>query len=121
MEVASLVCRVASIVAFLFYGLACLFTGRMVAEFERFGLARMRTLTGALEVLGALGLLAGFFVPPLVIVSSGGLALLMLLGVGVRVRVRDSLLEMLPAIVLLVANGFVCLHALGALPAPAPG
>ena len=39
--------------------------------------------------------------------SSGGLALLMMLGVGVRVRVKDSLLQTLPALVLMLVNGFI--------------
>lgn len=96
---------------FLFYGLLCLFSDGMMAEFERFGLARYRRLTGALEVLGAVGLLAGFFVPPILLLASGGLALLMVLGVITRVRVGDSLLETLPALLLLVVNAFIFVQA----------
>ena len=100
-----------SITAFLLYGSSCLFSGGMIAEFERFGLARFRRLTGALEVAGALGLIAGYFVPPLVVAASAGLSLLMVLGVITRVRVRDSLLVMLPALVLLLANLYVFIYA----------
>ena len=38
----------------------------MKRDFERFGLSHLRVLTGSLEVLGALGLMAGFWWPPLV-------------------------------------------------------
>ena len=97
--------------AFLFYGLSCLFSDGMASEFERFGLGRFRRLTGGLEVLGALGLLGGFFVPPLVPAASGGLTLLMILGVATRIRVRDSVVAMLPAIFLLLVNLYVFVYS----------
>jgi hypothetical protein len=101
-----------SIVLFLYYGLRCLFSDAMADEFERFGIPRFRKLTGSLEVLGALGLLVGQVVSPLVVVASGGLALLMALGVMIRVRVRDSLVDMLPAIVLMLLNLYILVHTL---------
>lgn len=106
------VCRALSIVAFLSYGLVCLFSESMVAEFERFGLPRMRTLTGALEVLGALGLLVGYFCPPLVTLASAGLSVLMLMGILVRVRIHDGAVVMLPALVLLLVNAFVFAYSI---------
>ena len=101
-------CRALSVISFLSYGALCLWTQHMAQEFERFGLARLRTLTGALELLGALGLIAGYFVPFVTIVAAGGLALLMLLGVAMRIRVRDSFVSMLPALLLVAINAFVC-------------
>jgi hypothetical protein len=91
----------------LVYGLLVLFFGGMRAEFERFGLSRYRRLTGILEVLGGLGLLVGLVVPELMLLASGGLVLLMLLGVGTRIRVRDSVLESLPAVLVLAVNLFI--------------
>lgn len=79
----------------------------MRAEFTRFGLERLRVLTGALEVLGGVGQLAGLAWPPALWLSSGGLALLMLLGIGVRVRVDDSVLQILPALGLMLVNVFL--------------
>lgn len=103
---------VVSIISFLSYGLACLFTDHMVVEFEHFGLSGLRRLTGVLEIAGALGLILGYFVPPFTIASSGGLALLMLLGTLVRIRVGDSFLQTLPALVFLVLNVFILVCAL---------
>jgi hypothetical protein len=100
-----------SIMAFLIYGSSCLLSDGMAAEFERFGLSRFRRLTGGLEVLGAFGLMAGYFLPWLVIVASGGLSLLMILGIITRIRIRDSWTAMLPAFVLLLINLFVLIHA----------
>ena len=104
---------IVSVLLFLYYGLSCLFSDGMMAEFRRFGLSRFRRLTGSLEVMGALGLLAGFLVPIFTLLASAGLALLMLLGVFTRVRVGDSALETLPAVILLGMNVFIFLYALG--------
>jgi hypothetical protein len=93
-----------SAAAFLFYGLACLFSRRLVAEFERYRLARFRVLVGSLEVAGALGLIAGWWFPPLLIAAAAGLSALMLCGLWARWRIRDRWYAMLPALVLAVVN-----------------
>lgn len=84
----------------------------MKRDFERFGLSSLRTLTGTLEALGALGLIAGQFWPPLVPLSAGGLALLMMAGIVARVRVLDSLSQTVPALVLMCMNLFIVWYAL---------
>lgn len=104
--------KLLSISAFLFYGFHCLFSDGMVAEFERFGLGRFRRLTGGLEILGALGLLAGYAWMPLDSTASGGLVLLMLLGLATRVRVRDPLKALLPAVFLLLVNLYVLVYSI---------
>jgi hypothetical protein len=100
---------------FLVYGGLCLFSDGMEAEFERYGLSRFRRSTGALEVLGGAGLLVGLLVAEVMLLASAGLALLMLLGIGARVRVRDPFLEMLPAIILMVMNVFIVSETWGRL------
>ena len=102
---------IVSAVLFLVYGGLCLFSNGMEEEFARYGLSRFRRLTGALELLGGAGLLVGLLVPEVMVVASAGLAILMLLGVVARVRVRDPLLEIVPAAVLMVANGFLLAQA----------
>ena len=114
------VSTVLSIGLFLYFGFACLFANGMVAEFERFGLSRFRRLTGSLELLGALGLIVGYLLPVLQLLSAVGLALLMLLGVATRIRVRDSprdsLRETAPAVALLLVNVFIALVTWRTLP-----
>jgi hypothetical protein len=105
-----------SAILFLGYGGLVLFSGGMRAEFERFGLPRLRRLTGALEVLGGVGLLVGLAEPVVLALSAGGLAVLMLLGVAVRVRVRDRMVEIVPAAVLIVLNAGILAAAITALP-----
>lgn len=112
MTLAYHISTILSIGLFLGYGIASLFGNGMIADFERFGLARYRRLTGALELSGALGLLAGYWLPQLQVLSAVALATLMILGVVTRVRVRDSRLETAPAAVLVLMNGFIALHVL---------
>jgi len=112
MQIAFEIARAVSAVAFFGYGVACLVSQRMDAEFQRYGLAPFRRLVGALECLGALGLLVGYFSRPVLFLAAAGLTLLMLLAVGTRLRIGDSLTQTLPAIVLLVLNAFVLWVAL---------
>lgn len=98
--------------AFLVYGALCLSSPSMQAEFTRFGLERFRVLTGILEVLAGFGLLVGLLWPPALWLSSGGLALLMLCGVIVRVSVNDGLIDLLPAALLMLVNGYILMASL---------
>ena len=112
MDLAYEVLRALSMLLFFYYGISVLVSDAMVREFEKFGLLRFRKLTGVLEVVGAAGLLIGYLVPPLVIVASGGLALLMVLGVAVRLRTGPPLTDAIPALVMLVINVYVCVYAI---------
>jgi len=94
-----------SSLTFIFYGVLCLLTDHMKAEFIRYGLPQFRKLTGTLELLGGLGLISGhYFFPPLLLFSASGLALLMFLGVIVRLKTKDPIFEVLPAFVLMLIN-----------------
>jgi hypothetical protein len=100
-----------SAVAFLFYGLACLFSAKLVAEFERYRLARWRVVVGGLEVAGAVGLIAGWWFPLLQTAAAAGLFALMICGLWARWRIRDPWYAMLPAFVLAVMNLAIVLRA----------
>jgi uncharacterized membrane protein YphA (DoxX/SURF4 family) len=98
--------------SFLIYGLSCLFNKKMVQEFERFGLRNFRVLIGILQMAAAIGLLLGFRYPILTLLSSGGLALLMLLGVLVRLKLKDPLMITLPAFAFLLLNLYIFIDSL---------
>jgi len=76
----------------------------MRIEFERYGLARFRKIVGAFELMGGCGLIVGFTYPSIHLLASGGLGLLMLLGLRARLRVGDPLLSLVPAFLLLIIN-----------------
>ena len=113
MEIAYLITNALSIMVFLGYGLLCILSDGMVEEFHRYGLSHFRRLVGLLEVAGAVGLGAGLVIRPLAVLSATGLSVLMLLAVLARMRVRDSVLKTLPALVLLLVNVFIANYALG--------
>ncbi|MGV8880326.1 MAG: DoxX family protein [Sphingobacteriaceae bacterium] len=96
-----------SSLSFLAYGIAYFTFPNMKNEFKRFGLSKIGTLTAILEIAGALGLLAGLVFNYLLLLSAGGLALLMFLGVAVRLTVRDGLLAMMPALFFLGLNSYI--------------
>jgi uncharacterized membrane protein YphA (DoxX/SURF4 family) len=97
------------IISFLIYGGRCLFAEAMVHDFKRWDLPHLRYVTGLLEVLGALGLVVGRWFPWVGIFSAAGLALLMVCGIIARARIKDTFLDMLPALILLIVNLFICL------------
>ncbi|MEM1336865.1 MAG: DoxX family protein [Bacteroidota bacterium] len=93
-----------SAISFLFFGYSCLTSPFMVAEFKRYGLNKYRRLTGCLQILGALALLGGFFYVPFTVIGSVGLSILMLMGLAVRIRLRDSFIQSTPAVFYAVLN-----------------
>jgi hypothetical protein len=101
----------ASSLTFLIYGGLCLSSLSMVEDFQRFGLERLRMLTGLLEVLGGSGLLVGLKWPPALSISSAGLSLLMLIGFGVRVKMRDSIVQSLPSLALMLVNAYILVRS----------
>ena len=84
----------------------------MKSEFKRFGLEKIGTITAVLELLGATGLLVGLMYPGILLLSSGGLAALMLIGVAVRVKVNDTLWLTLPALFYAMLNTYIFVFTL---------
>ncbi|BFP41739.1 hypothetical protein FGF1_25840 [Flavobacteriaceae bacterium GF1] len=76
----------------------------MLTEFKRYGLDNYRRLTGGLQILGALALLAGLFYSPLAITGSAGLSVLMFMGLTVRIYLRDSFIQSAPALFYALLN-----------------
>ena len=70
----------------------------MKDEFNRYGLARFRVLVGSLQLIGAVGLLLGLKWTGWLVVASGGLGVLMLLGFIVRLKIHDGLWLSLPSL-----------------------
>ena len=77
---------------FLFFGIGCLRSPYLIAEFERYGVPQFRTLTGLLQLLGGMGILLGYYWSSLQRFSCFGLALLMLFGV-VRIKLKTALFK----------------------------
>ncbi|MEO7363210.1 MAG: DoxX family protein [Gemmatimonadaceae bacterium] len=96
-----------SIAGFAWFGIQCFVSQNMIREFERYRMARFRTLTGILQIAGSAGLLAGFVYRPLILLASAGLVTLMVLGIGVRINIRDPWYASFPALLFLGLNLFI--------------
>lgn len=101
-----------SATSFLIYGIAYFVSSNMKNEFKRFGLEKFGALTAVLELAGAIGLFIGLQNHTILVLASGGLTILMLLGTGVRIKMRDSLLVSLPAFFYFLLNAFILYQAL---------
>lgn len=98
-----------SALSFLAYGIGCFTSRHLDREFVRFGLAPLRKLIGFFQVCGALGLIAGFWFPLLGKTGAGGLALMMLLAILVRIKIRDGFLKTTPAVFYFALNAYLAL------------
>ncbi|HMB40872.1 MAG TPA: DoxX family protein [Balneolaceae bacterium] len=93
---------------FIFYGFQSLNSQMMVEEFKRFGLSHsQRKLTGVLQLLGALGLLAGLIVPFSGILSAGGFTVMMFVAFTVRLKIKDSAIQSLPSVIFMMINAWL--------------
>ena len=84
----------------------------MKLEFQRYRLSQFRILTGILQIAGSTGLLLGYVYRPFILIASLGLGVLMLLGVSVRVKIRDPWYMIVPAFTYAVLNFSIFFHAL---------
>lgn len=100
-----------SAISFLFFGLGCFIAPLMKQEFARYRLTRFRKIVGALQLAGAAGLIAGLYTPILGQLASAGLAVLMLFGVGVRISIRDTVIQTLPAFAYMLLNAYLAIAA----------
>ncbi len=108
LNVALILC---SAISFLGYGLACFLSDSLKREFDRYGFGSQRTLIGELQLCAAVGLLAGLSQPWLGRAAAAGLALMMLVAVGVRIKIKDTFLQTTPALFYLLLNAYLCLAA----------
>lgn len=79
----------------------------MQREYVRYGVSQFRPLVGGLQIAGGLGLVVGFAVPLVGQLAAAGLALLMFLGVLLRIRIKDSIAQTLPAIFYFALNAYL--------------
>ena len=101
-----------SIVSFISYGLGCFISASLTNEFQRYGLARYQKIVGGIEILGALGLIAGFYQSIYWAPSAGLLCISMLGAMAVRFKMRDSFFATLPAFILFILNFFILICTL---------
>ena len=101
------ICILISSLSFFGYSIYYFSSPNMKKEFKRFGLEKVGILTIILQFLGATGLLVGIIFKPILIISSLGLSVLMLAGLVVRIKLKDSFLVSFPAFFFMVLNTYI--------------
>lgn len=81
----------------------------MLSEYARWGYKDYRILLGCLQFLGGIGLLVGIVNSTLLTVASFLLTFMMITAVFVRIKIKDSITQMFPAILYTVLN-FIILY-----------
>ena len=100
-------CVLFSSLSFMGYAISYFISPHMKSEFERFKLKELGLFVIVLEIVGAFGLLVGLLIKPILLISSGGLAVLMLLGLITRLKSKDSFLVSVPAIFYMILNAYI--------------
>jgi hypothetical protein len=103
------ICILISSLSFFAYAISYFTSPHMKKEFKRFGLEKIGLLTIILQFIGATGLIVGLKFNPILIISSLGLTLLMLSGLIVRIKLKDSIWISLPALFYLGLNTYIFL------------
>lgn len=81
----------------------------MKQEFLRYRLASQRITVGGLQWFAGIGLLLGLTQPWMGQLAAGGLALMMLVAIIVRIQIKDRMLQTIPALFYLALNTYLCL------------
>ena len=84
----------------------------MKDEFKRLNLEKIGLLTITLELMGSIGLLVGMLYNPILIISSGGLALLMFIAILFRLKSKDTLWVSLPALFYMLLNFYIFIESI---------
>ena len=103
------ICILISSLSFFAYAVSYFTSPHMKKEFKRFGLEKIGLLTIILQFMGAAGLIVGLKFNPILTISSLGLTLLMLSGLIVRIKLKDSIWISLPALFYMGLNTYIFL------------
>lgn len=80
----------------------------MALEFERFGIPQYRKLTGILQILGGTSIIVGLYTLLILgFLGSLGLAVLMLMGFAVRLKIKDSFALSAPSLLFGLLNAYL--------------
>tara|TARA_B110000971_G_C19612937_1_gene321200 strand:+ start:63 stop:401 length:339 start_codon:yes stop_codon:yes gene_type:complete len=101
------ICILISSVSFIAFAVSYFTSPHMKKEFKRFGLEKIGLLTIIFQLIGATGLIIGLKFNSILTISSFGLALIMLSGLIVRIKVKDSVWISLPALFYMGLNTYI--------------
>tara|TARA_B110000240_G_scaffold188124_1_gene226552 strand:- start:8909 stop:9250 length:342 start_codon:yes stop_codon:yes gene_type:complete len=108
----NLVILLFSAISFLFYGVSSFYSDRMILEYDRWGYKKLRKLIASLQFIAGFGLLIGLYFSLLLTLVSASLTLMMIAAIFVRIRVKDKIINTLPAILYAVLNFIIFYESL---------
>ena len=76
----------------------------MISEYERWGYKKLRKIIASLQFISAFGLLIGWYFPLLLIFASAALTVMMITAIFVRIKIKDNVIKILPAILYAILN-----------------
>ena len=100
-------------VSFIAYGINSFISKRIILEFERWGLAKQRKFIGACQLIGGIGLFIGLEFNAVGIISSVFIIIMMVVAIIVRIRIKDNISDILPAIAYLLLSAMVLYDFVG--------
>ena len=89
-------------ISFIVYGINSFISNKMILEFKRWGLEKKRKEIGGFQLACGIGLLIGLKLNYILIASSLILIIMMLVAVYVRIKIKDNISEVLPALAYLI-------------------
>ena len=89
-------------ISFITYGINSFVSNKMVLEFKRWGLEKRRKEIGGFQLACGIGLLIGLWSNYTLIVCSIILIIMMLIAIYVRVKIKDNISDIIPAIAYLI-------------------
>jgi uncharacterized membrane protein YphA (DoxX/SURF4 family) len=99
--------------SFVAYGINSFISKRMKKEFKRWGLDSKRKIIACCQLVGGAGLLLGLESNTALILSSSFLGVMMLVAIGVRIKIKDNISDILPALAYLVLSVMILYEASG--------
>ena len=93
-----------SAISFIIYGISSFYSNRMISEYERWGYKKYRIQIASLQLLAGIGLFIGTSFPILLNLISFLLLIMMIVAVFVRIRIKDTIINTLPAVFYAILN-----------------
>ena len=87
-----------SAISFIFYSINSLYSKRLISEFDRWGYGKFRILIASFQLLSGIGFIIGLYFSFLISIVSFLLSVMMLVAIFVRIKVKDDVIEIFPAI-----------------------
>ena len=97
--------------SFVAYGINSFISKRMKSEFQRCNLKKGRKAIASCQLIGGVALLVGLEWNVMLVLSSSFLCVMMLVAIGVRIKVKDNISDILPAFAYLVLSGIILYEA----------